>query len=261
MSRADGEHRAPLRSAPALAAALRQMNRGAVDFAQIALPAPLSLPPMYRLRSGEVEEEAEAVVRLVGEVAERMRRLTVAYGEWHDFDVPAYFDLPADFSEQVVRVVERVSTVHIIFFADLLIPSFQHAALQWGRQFLPAYEARHSAPEAYRHFFEEEQPLMCSAWQQLMMVLTEARTQLVEDIGFFTTNGADDERTRWQSLWQQPPVPELDAALLSPLSTIPTVTLALDFPLPAQRQPDRIRRLRQSRERRRLQQSKKRHQR
>lgn len=251
MTQVVSEPSTPLRSAPALAAALRQMNRNAFHFAQVALPAPLSLPPMYRLRSGAPNEEAEAAIRMVGEVAERMRRLTVAYGEWHDFDAPAYFDLPAAFSDQIVRVVERVSTVHIIFFADLLLPSFQDATQVWERQFLPAYAARHITPGAYRHFFEEEQPIMCAAWQHLITILTETRTQLLEDIGFFITNGADDERMRWQPIWQQPPVPELDAKLIPPLSSLPTLTLALDFPLPAQRQPDRIRRLRQSRERHR----------
>ena len=241
---------APLRSAPALAAALRQMNSGTIRFGSLAQPAAQALPPMYRLRSGEQQEESDAAARLIGEVAERMRRLTAAYGEWRDFDAPAYFDLPTTFTKQIVRVVERVSTVHVIFFADLLLPSFQQATDVWERQFLPAYQARHVTPDAYRHFFEEEQPVMQRAWEALVNTLTLTRTQLMEDIGFFTTSGADDERMRWQAIWQQPPVAELDPALTPPLAAVPTLTLALDFPLPAQRQPDRLRRLRQSRERR-----------
>lgn len=241
----------PLRSTPALAAALRQMNSGAIHFAPVPLPKSQVLPPMYRLRSGTQAEEVEAAVRLVSEVAERMRRLTVAYAEWRDFDAPAYFDLPAAFSGQLVRVVERVSTVHIIFFADLLLPAFQQVTIQWEQSFLPAYQRRNHTPEIYRTFFEDAQPVMSDAWQRLLSVMTAARTQLLDDIGFFTTNGADDERMRWQALWRQPPIVELDPMLTPALSTIPTLTLALDFPLPAQRQPERIRRLRQSRERRR----------
>lgn len=252
MSRQTGSiSRAPLRSLPALGAALRQMNANFVYFSTIPLPARHTIPPMYQVRAGIDDEECEAAVRLVGEVTERMRRLMTAYGEWREFDVPAYFDLPTDFSEQLVRVVERVSTVHIIFFTDLLIPSFQQAVQLWETHFLPAYQLRHQTADSYRYFFEEAQPAMDRAWHNAIHIIRQSRTQLIDDIGFFTTTGADDERMRWQTLWEQPPVAELEPRLAPPLATIPTLTLALDFPLPAQRQPERIRRLRQSRERQR----------
>jgi hypothetical protein len=224
------------------------MNRGAVTFT--AAPPLGALPPMYRVRRENLAAEVEDAGRLVGEVAERMRRLTAAYGEWHSFDAPAYFDLPTAVATAVVRVVERVSTVHVLFFADLLLPSFRQAANFWATTLLPAYEERQTAT-AYQHFFHKVQPAMIAHWQQLLTVLSDTRHLLVEDIGFLTTSGATDERMRWQPLWRVEAVAELDPALTPELPAIPTLTLALDFPLPAQRQPGRIRRLRRSRERRR----------
>ncbi|MEZ4619743.1 MAG: hypothetical protein R2867_30155 [Caldilineaceae bacterium] len=245
-----GKELVHLRSTPALAIALRQMNRGRLQFEPVPLPQPSALPPMYRLRSGDVATESEAASRLVGEVAERMRRLTSAYGEWHGFDAPAYFDLPRELSSTVVRVVERVSTVHVIFFVDLLLPAFQRAATFWSSTVVPAYTARTASIVTYRHFFEEVQPAMVVEWEHLLDVLVATRTLLLEDIGFLTTSGAADERMRWQPLWQAAPIAELDPTLAPALPTIPTLTLALDFPLPAQRQPGRLRRLRRNRERR-----------
>jgi hypothetical protein len=227
------------------------MNSGNVTFDPVSLPGQATLPPMYRIRNGELVSEAEAASRLVGEVAERMRRLMAAYGEWHDFDAAAYFDLPREFATDIVHVVERVSTVHICVFTDLLLPSFQRAVTFWATELVPAYIERAGSTAAYRHFFEAVQPVMITEWQQLLAVLTTTRALLVEDVGFLTTTGATDERMQWQPFWRMAPVAELDQALAPALPTIPTLTLALDFPLPAQRQPGRLRRLRRSRERRR----------
>ncbi|MCB0065464.1 MAG: hypothetical protein KDE19_25235 [Caldilineaceae bacterium] len=246
-----------MRSTPTLAAALRQMNAGRLHFRPVPAVESL-LPPMYRIRAADQADEAEAVSRVIGEVSERLRRLVDAYGEWHEFDAPAYFDLPAEFSGNIVRVVERVSTVHIVFFADLLLPSFQRAVHFWATAMVPAYQQREESAQTYRHFFEEVQPAMLGQWNDLIAVLARARSHLLGDIGFLTTNGAEDERMRRQALWQRPPVSELDRDLTPDLSTIPTLTLAIDFPLPAQKQPGRIRRLRRSRERRRIHQSHKR---
>lgn len=238
-------------STVALAAALRQMNSSNINFVPVPLPVSTTLPPMYRIRNGHLEEEAEAASRLVSEVAERMRRLTAAYGEWHDFDAAAYFDLPREFATDLVRVVERVNTVHVVVFTDLLLPSFQQAATFWATEMIAAYQTRTTAVSAYRHFFEEVQPAMIVAWQQLLTVLAATRARLAEDVGFLTTTAATDERMRWQPLWRSDPVAELDQALAPALPTILTLTLAIDFPLPAQRQPGRIRRLRRNRARQR----------
>lgn len=240
-----------VRSTPTLAAALRQMNAGLLHFRPVP-SAESVLPPMYRIRAADQAEEAEAASRVIGELSERLRRLVDAYGEWHEFDVAAYFDLPTDFAAHIVRVVERVSTVHVIFFADLLLPSFQNAVHFWATEMVPAYQQREETPGTYRYFFEEVQPEMLERWRNLLAVLAAARTLLLEDIGFLTTNGAEDERMRRQALWQRAPVAELESDLTPALSLIPTLTLAIDFSLPAQKQPGRLRRLRRSRERRHI---------
>lgn len=240
-----------LRSIPALATALRQMNKQSLQFVPVPPVPSRNLPPMYQINAETLGSEVEAAQRMVSEIAERLRRLRAAYGEWHDFDAPAYFDLPTAFTADAVRVVERVSTVHVIFFADLLLPSFQQATRFWATEYVPAYVRRTTSPAVYRQFFEGIQPEMVTQWERLVTVSAKIRTALQDDIGFMTTSGAEEERLRWQPLWRDDPVAELEPRLTPSLPTISTLTLALDFPLPAQRQPGRIRRLRRNRDRRR----------
>lgn len=240
-----------LHSTPALAAALRQMAHVENVLHPVALPALRRLSPMYRIQGGSIETEAHAAAQVVGEIAERMRRLTTAYSEWQAFDISAYFDLPPAFSGELIRIVERVSTVHVLFFVDPLLPSFQTAAQFWESEFMHAYQHLNRTPEEYRHFVEELQQAMVDHWERLIAVLQTARGHLLDDIGFLTTSGAADERMRWQAIWRRPPAAGLRPELTPDLRQIPTLTLALDFPLPAQKQPGRIRRLRRSRERRR----------
>src|SRR4029079_18100240 len=89
------------------------------------LRAGAGLVPMYQVPDGADGEEAVAAAHVVSAISERLRRLATAYAEWDTFDAPAYFDLSEAHSADMVRLVERVSTVHVVFFADLLLPSFQ----------------------------------------------------------------------------------------------------------------------------------------
>lgn len=240
----------PILSAPALAVALRTLDgRSFHRLPPTALDERL-LPPMYRVRGDSEEAEIESATRMISELVERLRRLTGAYGEWRDFDAPAYFDLPAASAATLVRVVERVSTVHVLFYTDPLLPTFQRASNFWAAALIPAYANHQETPEAYRHFWEELQPAMAAQWQGLVQVLTGVRSRLMEDIGFLTTSGALDERLRWQREWRNGAVPGLQAIVETDLTTVPTLTLALDFSLPTHRQPNRLRRLRHNRARR-----------
>ncbi len=241
-----------LLSAPALAVALRAL---APDRFQLPPAAALNdrwLPPMYRVRSDDDEAQVESATRMIGEIVERLRRLTGAYSEWHDFDAPAYFDLPAASTATLVRVVERVSTVHVLFYTDPLLPAFQTALNFWASEVMPAYATHEHSPNHYRHFWEEVQPTMATHWARLVQVLTGVRGRLLEDIGFLTTSGAQDERLRWQRQWRSATAPAFNGTLAPDLTSVPTLTLALDFGLPTHRQPNRLRRLRRSRERRHL---------
>lgn len=243
--------RAPLTSAPALGATLRRM-RGR------ELPGPMRhvlrgdpLVQMYRVPSGTVEEEAQAAAHVLLAVADRLRRLSSAYGEWSEFDAPAYFDLTEPQAARLVRVVERVTTVHVTFFADLLLPSFQAAEAFWHEQYRPCYRDLHrhlrngSAPlEPVMAFADHCQPQMVEHWNRLLAVIDRTRALLDDELSFWAANGGGEERDRWRQVFQQEPAPGVDAALLPDLHTIPTLTLAVDFPLPAYRQPGRLRRLR-----------------
>lgn len=214
---------------------------------------------MYQVTPGTVDEEAQAATHVLLTVAERLRRLTIAYGEWAQFDAAAYFDLTEPQLERLVRVVERVTTVHVLFAADQLLPSFQAAAAYWQAQFCPGYGAARAqlaldaadnpqatAAEAVPRFADVIQPQMIAHWQRLVAVVQATRAQLDQEIGYWATNGGNEERARRRAAWAEAPAPGIDVTLLPDLADVPTLTLAIDFPLPAYRQPGRLRRLRRS---------------
>jgi hypothetical protein len=250
-------------SAPALAAALRETDHiEAATWIGDLFPAD-ALVPMYQVNNGSIDEEAAAAAHVVSETAERLRRLADAYAEWSTFDASAYFDLSERQAAQLVRVHERISTVYVTFQADLLLPSFRKAESFWVGRFCPIYHAAYlcsaqhpglrgeEEPDAEIQFLSEIQPEMIARWRHLLQVLQHARTTLMNDIGFLSANGSQDERARWQYAWEQRPARCLAAALRPALSQVPTLSLAYEFPLPAYRQSGRRRRLQQHRERQR----------
>jgi hypothetical protein len=85
---------------------------------------------------------------------------------------------------------------------------------------------------------------MVRHWQRLVAVTQATRAALSDELSYWAANGGDEERGRWRWAWRLDPTPGLPAELLPPLAQTPTLTLAVDFPLPAHRQPGRIRRLR-----------------
>ncbi|CAN5556572.1 hypothetical protein BH10CHL1_BH10CHL1_23790 [soil metagenome] len=238
-----------LSSAPALGTALR--NLGNPTFAPAGQRVPRSeiVVPMYRINNHTVEQEAETAAYVVSNAAERLRRLSAAYAQWDKFDAPAYFDLSKTQTAQLVKLVERVNTVHVTFFADLLLPSFQQAVDFWAQEFAPRYQQMRQQPTLGPAFVQDVQPIMVQHWQHLLSVIEQTRIILSNDVGFLATNGAQEERERWRRWWANAPVAGLDSALSIELAELPTLTLSFDFPLPAYRQPDRLRRLYRNRER------------
>lgn len=240
-----------LASTPAFAAALRTMMPAHFTVCTLG-QKPSDLVPMYRVNGGHsAVGEVEAAARVVSEVVERMRRLNGAYGEWQQFDIPAYFDLNEQQAACLVRISERVSTVHITFYADLLLPSFQQLLHYWVDTFVPAYAQLGESAERYEHFLTAVQPTLIEQWQRVLGIVLQTRRFLLADVSFLAANGGQEERARWRHWWQQSPAPGLDPRLMPELGQLPTLTLSLDFPLPAHRQPHRLRRLRRNRERQR----------
>lgn len=240
-----------VRSAPALAAAIRCTDQRRLPVSTARLLHAEQLPPVYRIETGDQEQEVAAAVQTVAIVADKLRRLTAAYGEWDAFDAPAFFDLYAEQAGLLVHIVERVSTVHVVFYADLLLPSFRRAEETWATEFFPGYQAAHPLQSrtdrrtSYGdHYFEIDAPKLIAYWQRLVDVIHAARRTLTGDIGFLAASGGSEERSRWQSAWTRPPAVGLDEQLQPDLQAIPTLTLSMNFPLPAHRQPGRLRRLR-----------------
>lgn len=241
-----------LSSTPAFAAALRVMTPAHFTLCRL-WQKPSELVPMYRINGGYSSlGEVEAACRVVGEVVERMRRLNGAYGEWQQFDIPAYFDLSEAQARCLVRISERVSTVHVTFYADLLLPSFQQVLHYWSATFVPAYSGMNESAECYQAFLTTVQPTLIEQWQQVLSVILQTRRFLLADVSFLAANGGQEERSRWRHWWERASAPGLDPRLTPELGQLPTLTLSLDFPLPAHRQPHRLRRLRRNRARRQL---------
>jgi hypothetical protein len=203
--------------------------------------APHLLTPMYRVARGDTAQEAASAARLISDLAERLRRLAGAYGEWQQFEVEPYFDLHSEQADLLVNVAERVSTVHVTIYADSLLPSFQSAVDFLAQELAPARFRNGAYPAA--------QEVMREHWRSLVMVIERTRAYLADDAGFLAGNGAGEERSRWRRAWQTPAPVGLLPALAPSLAATPTLTLSIEFPLPAARQPGRLRRLRRARQR------------
>lgn len=231
----------PILSTPALAAALRALGR--MDSPPPTPPVlePHLLTPMYRISHGSVAQEAASAAHLASDLAERLRRLAAAYGEWRTFEPEPYFDLYGEQAQLLVHIAERVSTVHVAFYVDALLPSFQAAVDCLALELAPA--------RFQNGAFTLAQAAMSERWLRLLAVVQTAREHLAHDAGFLASNGAGEERSRWRTAWQGSPPPGLAPALAPALSGTPTLTLSFEFPLPAYRQPGRLRRLRRAQER------------
>jgi hypothetical protein len=283
-----------LASIPALAAALRNPQLSGLEPpASSALDSQSGqdrLVPMYCVLPTGPEPAAEAVAaaQIIGPIGERLRRLPAAYGEWDEFDADAFFDLHPSHRVHLIQMSERVTSVHLSFFVDLLLPSFRAAVDYFVHCFQPQYMhmQQHLDSRALRRavlglspveapspasiasdigpgaaidaspdsvgvewFFAETQPTMVARWQRLVAVALHTRRLLGNDPAFWSLNAANDERLRRRDAWRLRPAVGLADALLPRLGDVPTLTLSIDFPLPAARQPGRLRRLRRGRTR------------
>ncbi len=207
--------------------------------------------PMYEVANGSIQEEASSALHVLEDIGDRLRRLHRAYGEWVNFDASAYFDLTHAQTNRLVHVSERVSTVHVTFYADLLLPSFHKAEQCWYDEYCPAYlrmlyELQNGADpaQAVGVFTGVIQPAMTELWHSLQRVVEETNAAIVCYSDYLVAYLNRDESMRWQHIWRQKPARAIDSALLPELRSLNTLTLSTEFPLPASRQPGRIRRLR-----------------
>jgi hypothetical protein len=219
----------PILSVAALAAALRRWRPGDPFAEASPVLSGRSLAPFYRLRPGSVEEEGRAAAQLAGDVAERLRRLRQAYGEWQQFEPGPYFDLTEEQAALLTRVVERASTVHVVIYLDALLPAFQAVqgcAGQNSPQMTPCW-----------------QNALTRSWSRLLEVLGTAQRALQQDITLLAYSAADEERARWQRAGGERP-----AGPWAPLAVkeLPSLTLSVDLPLPVFLQSGRRRRLRRT---------------
>lgn len=196
---------------------------------------------MYRLAAGSVDAEAQAAAQLVTEVAERLRRLKRAYGEWRIFEPGPYFDLTPAQVALLTRVNERVATVHVVFYVDALLPAFQ-ATQMYAARFAPNFgSAEHSHTVV---------TTLASHWQHMLAVVDSIHQRLRHDIDFLALNAAAEEQERWAATQRLNVGGNGQPWSWATNHRLPSLTLSIEFPLPAYRQPGRKRRLRRTWQRR-----------
>lgn len=254
-------HAPALRSLPGLAAALRTTGRRTFQLVPEPILRDRALVPMYRVSNHLHAREVHDAVQSVETITERLRRLSAAYGEWQVFDPSAYFDLTDPQIGALVHVSERVSTVHVTFYADLLLPTFRRAVRYWAGHFVNAHAAAFTTPGVHNRtthfdddFAHDAQPEMVRLWRSLHTIVEEVRATLADDPGFMATLATREEQANWYGYWDEAATAGIADELLPSLGAVPTLTLMYEFPLPAYRQSGRRRRLRQNRERRRRRQ-------
>lgn len=244
--------RLPARSLPELAFAL-QCPGIVAPLTDCALASLTGVAQAYQVRRSSIEAEAASAAHAVRHAVDRLQRMARAYGEWSAFDAAAYFDLTEDQVELIVQLNERVTTVHVTFYADLLLPRFQmalqaHAELMTALQYGDAQSLQVVGPPG-----SGERAL--KAWEDAAQVTRLARRLLSGDIGYMTVGSGHEEQWCWQR--------EADSASARPNSRpdirgAPSLALVIDFPLPAWRQPGRVRRLMRHRALRTRQQTRRR---
>ena len=190
---------------------------------------------MYRLSTGSVADEIRSASQLVGDVAERLRRLTRAYGEWRVFEAGPYFDLTPAQVRLLTRIVERAATVHVAFYVDAVLPAFRAAHIYAATQTTTATVSTEHAEMIYA--------TLAGHWQRMLEVIDGVRSNLQHDISFLAYSGGREEQERWARI-RPTSSHRSDAPWFSTSNgACPTRTLTVDFPLPAFRQPGRKRRL------------------
>lgn len=245
-----------LTSVLALAVAMRALNCTPAAETLHDLHTHESVVPLYAVSGGSIADEAASAVQALEDISDRMRRLHDAYGEWREFDAGAYFDLSYAQTRRLVRVSERVSTVHVTFYADLLLPSFRAAEHHWYYCFCPSHARMlhalrtHTEPaDAVDDFTQHAQPEMIRLWTHLHDVMQHAYAQIQGESVQLYAYLCNEERARWTQLWQRRRASAIDPLLVADVERLPTLTLSTEFPLPASRQPGRLRRLRTNRTR------------
>lgn len=228
-------------SIPALAAALRAWQTGAPVVSVAGVLPPRTLAPMYRLVAGAVDAEAQAAAQLTTEVAERLRRLKRAYGEWHTFEPDPYFDLTPAQVALLTRVTERVATVHVAFYVDALLPAFQETQ---------HYAARFAAHSGSTEHSDMVYTTLASHWRRMLAVVDAVHRRLRHDIDFLALNAAAEEQERWAPVQRLAETSAEQPWCGQARHLFPSLTLSIEFPLPAHRQPGRKRRLRRTWQRR-----------
>lgn len=222
-------------SIPALAAALCAWQRGAPVTPIGEVLQPRLLAPLYRLPAGGIDVESHAAAQLVSEVAERLRRLQHAYGEWRTFEPGPYFDLTPTQASLLTRVTERVATVNVVFYVDALLPAFQ--ATQ-------AYAARFAAYCGSAEHSDTVAATLASHWRRMLAIVEAVHARLRQDIDFLALSAAAEEQEHWIARQRLSETGNDQPWCARGNHRLPSLTLSIEFPLPAYRQPERKRRLR-----------------
>ena len=202
------------------------------------------LAPAYRVRAGGADEDrARFLARCVNVLADRLARLPRAWGEWDEFDAPAFFDLYPEQAEVLLSIRQTRSAVRVTVYADVLSPAFQEAETYWVEHVVPALHV--AQPALFAHAGPASLDGVGEAWAEMLAreigpemerrlyraarEIERARGLLYEWglVDFLITSAAWEERYRVAASRNG----HVDARLWERLRLVPTLTLEIAFSL------------------------------
>lgn len=227
------------RSLPALAAGALQSHQAWRVRSEAARLAIELLPPVYRVAEAQAgAAQAEQVARAVSELAQKLARLKGAYGAWPVFDPGPYFDLHPCHLGSLCRVEETQQLVRVRLYADLLAPAYRAAERYWVETFFPAYHAGISGGDSdpFRaHLHDEVVPSMARLFDEAVEVIQGALDLLAGNLEVVSLLGGLEERIQHRPRPGTTIAPGLPATLQRLPRAMPTLTLDMIFPAPAER--------------------------
>ncbi len=130
-----------VRSFPELAAQRWHIWRHPLEHDGLSCPNWQRLAPIYRLRLTDTLPQRQRKLRqLMVFLHQRFIRLQEAWPAWDEFDVGAYFDLYPDQATALCETRVHNGKLQVVFFVDMLMPSFRRALHYWQTVVVPAYK-------------------------------------------------------------------------------------------------------------------------
>lgn len=222
-------------SLPALAASILQSHTAWHERSAAAWFESAPLVPAYQVDGNltSVEQQRQAA-QAVLELAQKLERLSSAYGKWATFAAGPYFDLYPAHAARFCRFEQTQHAVRIRLYGDLLLPAFRQAELYWVENFLPAYHAGVGAADSVfrAYLVEDVMPQLAQQLSAVEQAIQGVLDLLSDSVTVLNFLGGLEERIQHRPRPGARVDPLLPPALQRPPRAMPTLTLDAMLPRP-----------------------------